>query len=65
MTPLEAAQDIMSHGPPMIEDAWCGVCQRVIHPLPGIDAGPHADSCPWLMMPQIIAALEAYEKVTA
>lgn len=25
---------------------------------------PHAKDCPWLMMPQIIAALEAYEKVT-
>ena len=59
MTPLEALREIAEYGPPLIEDAWCGSCQRLVRPIPGADAGPHADFCPWRHMPKIVAALEA------
>lgn len=62
MTPLEALREIAEYGPPLIEDAWCRSCQRLVHPIPGVDAGPHADFCPWRQMPQIVKALELAER---
>lgn len=59
MTPLEAARRIAAVGPQEYEGICC-LCQRIID---GPEATPHRDDCPWLRMPQIVAALEAAGRV--
>ena len=51
MTPLEAARALAAAN---IEDeAWCAVCHM----------DPHGQACPVPMIPQIVAALEAAERI--
>jgi hypothetical protein len=59
VTPLEAAQKIAEKGPYTYDQGglWCLFCDAE-------SINPHASDCPWLMMPQIIAALEAAERLS-
>jgi hypothetical protein len=69
MTPLEAARKMMQQGPAFRYDneyLTCVFCGAEIEELPpteygypGHPAEPHEDDCPWLLMPQIVAALES------
>lgn len=53
MTPIEAARRLAAAIPEHCPS--CGAWLRA--------GGEHAPDCPWLMMPRILAALEAGERV--
>lgn len=65
MTPLEAARKIVADGPRLIEDLWCALCQAPMYTRSFVEATPHADWCPWIAMPKIVAALGVTERMAS
>ena len=65
MTPLAAARLIAAEFPPTSEDA-CALCfGRVGWDHATAESTNHEPACPWLLMPRIVAALEAADRVVA
>jgi hypothetical protein len=60
MSPLEAAREILEGGASW--DDYCPHCESTTWHHIGYAEG-HKLDCPWLLMPQIVAALEAAENI--
>ena len=43
----------------------CPFCGSFLYPSDPADQGPHYSDCPWTMLPQIVAALEAAQAVVS
>ena len=67
MTPLEAARRMLDLGPMSDSSGGeygevCPFCEAGYYgPWGKSEFRDHPDDCPWLVMPQIVAALEAAE----
>ena len=65
MTPLEAARALADAGfTPCEQDGWCfcSFCASKVSEASGDDV-EHLTDCPWSVLPQIVAALEAAERL--